>query len=597
MKTVFEGQLETAGSKEKELGKISQIYSTIRFFVFIGIIISSYVGYMQNELYYISSVVGLLVFLVLVKKHDEIKYQVVYCKMKQEVLKRYLHRFTNEWKEFEDNGQEFLNERFPPGYDLDIFGKTSLYQYISTTSTHLGKEQLANWLSLKPCNDLEIIKRQNAVKELLEKIEFTIHFEILGRLAHNKLNSKKVFESLEKMKEDNYSNSFFMKIAKWLFPCITIVAFITVYFSGSSIALGIAEVGVLFQLLLTFAFSAKITKALQSIFALHEALSIYLKMFESLEEEAFESIYLKEQMNEMGEAIRGIKALSFVSELAKVRFNFIAHILMSALFLWDFHCIEQLVKWKGMYLSSLPKWFQIIGDVEALSSLSMLAKVKKNYCFPTISKEVEIKTTSMGHPLLQEEMMVSNDFYSNAFACIITGSNMSGKTTFLRTLGLNTILSYAGAAVHAQTYHIGIMDIFTSMRIEDNVSEGISTFYAEILRIKQMVDFHKTKKPMLALIDEIFKGTNSRDRIMGASETIRQLSSEQCITCVTTHDYELCDLENDLEIKSRNYHFSEYYENNKIHFDYKIKHGRATTTNAEYLLKMVGIIKDKKTDK
>ncbi|MDQ0359513.1 MutS-related protein [Breznakia pachnodae] len=595
MKTVFEEQLEKEQDKQKDLEKTSQTYSTIRFLVFVGILAGIYFGYTQALFYYAMSVILLVLFLYLVKKHDGIKYQLAYCKMKQEVLNRYLDRFTNEWKKFSDEGQEFLSEHFPPGYDLDIFGNASLYQYINTASTHVGREQLANWLSLKPKDEKEITKRQNAVKELLEKLEFTIHFEVLGRIANSKVNSKKVFESIEEMNEDSYSIPMVMKVLKWLLPCATIVSLIVAYITGSNVALTIMEAGIVLQLLLTFVFAGKITSTLRPVFALHESLSIYLKMFESLKEETFESEYLKEQLTAMSESISGIKALSFVSELSKVRFNFLAHLLMSALLSWDFHCVEQLNKWKKDYLSILPKWFNVIGNVEALSSLSILAKVKEVYCFPTISSEVEVKTSSMGHPLLLEETTVFNDFSSDDTSCVITGSNMSGKTTFLRTLGLNTILTYSGAPVHAQAYQMGIMDIFTSMRIEDNVSEGISTFYAEILRIKQMVDFHETKKPMLALIDEIFKGTNSRDRIMGATETIRQLSNEQCITCVTTHDYELCDLESDPEIKSKNYHFSEYYENNKIYFDYKIKPGRATTTNAEYLLKMVGIIKDKST--
>lgn len=595
MKTVFEEQLEKEQDKQKDLEKTSQTYSTIRFLVFVGLLAGIYFGYTQASFYYAISVILLVLFLYLVKKHDGIKYQLAYCKMKQEVLNRYLDRFTNEWKKFSDEGQEFLSEHFPPGYDLDIFGNASLYQYINTASTHVGREQLANWLSLKPKDEKEITKRQSAVKELLEKLEFTIHFEVLGRIANSKVNSKKVFESIEEMNEDSYSIPMVMKVLKWLLPCVTIVSLIAAYITGSNIALTIAEAGIVLQLLLTFVFAGKITSTLRPVFALHESLSIYLKMFESLKEETFESEYLKEQLTAMSKSISGIKALSFVSELSKVRFNFLAHLLMSALLSWDFHCVEQLNRWKKDYLSILPKWFNVIGNVEALSSLSILAKVKEVYCFPTISSEVEVKTSSMGHPLLLEETTVFNDFSSDDTSCVITGSNMSGKTTFLRTLGLNTILTYSGAPVHAQAYQMGIMDIFTSMRIEDNVSEGISTFYAEILRIKQMVDFHQTKKPMLALIDEIFKGTNSRDRIMGATETIRQLSNEQCITCVTTHDYELCDLESDQEIKSKNFHFSEYYENNKIYFDYKIKPGRATTTNAEYLLKMVGIIKDKST--
>lgn len=167
---------------------------------------------------------------------------------------------------------------------------------------------------------------------------------------------------------------------------------------------------------------------------------------------------------------------------------------------------------------------------------------------------------------------------------------MSGKTTFLRSVGSNLVLAYAGGVVLAKEFDASLMKILTSIRVEDNVNKGISTFYAELLRIKQMTDYNNKKRPMICLIDEIFKGTNSADRIICATESIKKLSNPWSITLVSTHDFELCDLAKNKDVNAVNYHFSEYYKDDKIHFDYNIKSGPCVTTNAKTLLKMVGIV-------
>ena len=167
---------------------------------------------------------------------------------------------------------------------------------------------------------------------------------------------------------------------------------------------------------------------------------------------------------------------------------------------------------------------------------------------------------------------------------------MSGKTTFLRSIGINLVLAYAGGPVLASSFNTSIMKILTSIRVEDNVNKGISTFYAELLRIKEMTEYNKHERPMICLIDEIFKGTNSADRIICATESIKKLSQPWSITLVSTHDFELCNLESDKSINAVNYHFAEYYQNNEIKFDYNIQEGRCVTTNAKVLLKMVGIV-------
>jgi DNA mismatch repair ATPase MutS len=309
----------------------------------------------------------------------------------------------------------------------------------------------------------------------------------------------------------------------------------------------------------------------------------------------FSSTYLKELQailkKNMG-AVKSLKRLNSIGEAVKVRYNGITYLICSGLLMWDYHCVHSFDVWKQTYGADIRKWLEVTGEIEALLSLAVLCNVKQKYCFPVVSESntPKIKFENIKHPLINEQQSVGNSLKINAETCIITGSNMSGKTTFLRSVGTNLVLAYAGAPVLAESFEASKMTVFTSMRIEDNVSKGISTFYAELLRIKSIVDYSSRETPMLALVDEVFKGTNSADRIVGATETIKRLSMPWIITMVTTHDFELCNLENDSNVHATNYHFSESYVGNEIHFDYKIKQGRCKTTNAKHLLRMAGIL-------
>jgi DNA mismatch repair ATPase MutS len=217
-----------------------------------------------------------------------------------------------------------------------------------------------------------------------------------------------------------------------------------------------------------------------------------------------------------------------------------------------------------------------------------LIQIEENISFPTIdNSKLKVKADSLGHPLINSDIRILNDIDMDNNIFIITGSNMSGKTTFLRTLGINLVLAYSGGPVYANKMSCPIVSIYTSMRVTDDLKNGISTFYAELLRIKDIINEAKENKNMIFLIDEIFRGTNSIDRILGAKNVLANLNKLEVIGAITTHDLELCVLDKYNRIK--NYHFSEEYKDNKIHFDYKIRLGRSTSTNAKYLMKLVGI--------
>lgn len=591
MKNKYIVQKERDAQALKNLESLSHKYSLIRLIVFILAVVFAVLAYLYTSWFYTCTILSLIGFVYILKKHDAVKDKIAYLQTHLGVLQHYLDRFDNTWKSYPENGSEYVDEVHVFTKDLDVFGKASLFQYINVAATSLGRDIVADLLVNGLAND-KIVERQGAVAELCDDFEFYTELEALLILASQKQDSKKVIENFKQLDDNLVGNGKVMEVLKWILPVsTTIILILSALFGGVILSLLLRCVIVL-QLILTLLFATKNKQALQPVFELQESLEAYLNVFRLVETKQFKSselIALQTGLRQPSSVV-SIKQLTTISSMVKTRLNIIAYLAFSSLLMWDFHCIYALGKWQRAHSKQMAASLIVITKLEAISTLATLARVKQQTCYPNVVDKVYLNARQIAHPLIHEPVSIANDFESFGSSCVITGSNMSGKTTFLRTLGLNTILAYAGAPVLAQHFELGRMKIYTSMRIEDNVSEGISTFYAEILRIKTILDDNRQHLPMLVLIDEIFKGTNSKDRIMGAYATIKQLSDGNTISLVTTHDFELSELANDELIKSKNYHFSEYYSDNTIHFDYKIKTGVATTTNAQYLLKMVGIM-------
>ena len=264
-----------------------------------------------------------------------------------------------------------------------------------------------------------------------------------------------------------------------------------------------------------------------------------------------------------------------------------AYIIINIAFMWDFRCITMLSKWKSKNGKYLKSWLEVIGEFEALSSFANIAFENESWCFPDLHEEgMILKAENLGHPLLGQRRVCNNiTIKDKGSVLLITGSNMSGKSTFLRTVGINLVMSYCGAPVCASSFTASIMNVYSCMRVSDNLEKSISSFYAEILRIKMIVNASKGNNEIFFLLDEIFKGTNSIDRHLGASMLIKQLSKSGASGMVSTHDLELGDLEKEMA-KLSNYHFQEHYENGDLRFDYKLRRGISINRNAMHIIKM-----------
>lgn len=591
----FKNSLEETLIKEKLLEQKFNQISKFRMVSFIAMSLLLLFAFFENEILVgLLGIIVLFVFLKSVYHHNLVNDERKYVKSKKTVLKSYIGRFSNDWQKFEESGNEFLNEESAQAIDLDLFGKSSLYQYICVAHTTRGKNILSEYLcNLNPVKSI-IIKRQNAVKELSEKKDFLIHIQTLSNLLEENDKQNNYIETFIKYGESRTKKpNTYIHLLTWVLPFLSFcfIAFSIVGKMNYLWAVGCS----LIQLLLALLGRDDNSKILTLMFQFNKNIKAYQEVFIALEKEKFQSELLKEIQSYVLEnegASNSINKLSVIGEFANMRYNQMFYIVIASLFMWDYQCVESFDRWKNIYGSQIRNWIESIGQFEALISLSVLCSVKENYNFPIITEDEIIKVKKIVHPLIEEKKAVANNFEMSNKTCIITGSNMSGKTTFLRSIGVNLMLAYAGGPVCAEYFETGCMKLFTSMRIQDDVSKEISTFYAEILRIKSMVLYSLEKKPMIVLIDEIFKGTNSADRIIGAREIIRKLSEQWILSIVSTHDFELCDLEYDKLINVTNYHFSEYYLDDNIYFDYTMKDGRCVTTNAKYLLRMAGLLDD-----
>lgn len=534
---------------------------------------------------------GAVLFILLIIKHEKIKYETKKASCKQAINKQYVDRMEGNYEAFQDCGEAFKDDNHPYSKDLDIFGKNSLFQWINVSRTYFGRVRLRDLLC-SPSKDIKSIQaRQNAVREIAGSIEFTesLQCELLineeiGKNPESMLSSAE--DGVRIFKNKNLRYIFY------ILPIVTLFSIILGFIN--SIPMYIGLIIFIVQIAIFGIGFIKTSNTLNSVYGFKKALESYKKILALIEKQDFESNYLNQcqskLMRKNKAATDYMKELVRIAEAVEVRYNGLAYIFLNSVFLWDYHCIFALEEWKDKCGESIRMWIEVIAEFEAISSLSVVAQINGEWVFPELdSNHITFDAKDLGHPLIGTDKCVCNDITIHNNYCIITGSNMSGKTTLLRTVGINLVLAYAGAPVYARKLKCSILSVFTSMRVDDDLSNGISTFYAELLRIKKIIDYSKEQVPMIYLIDEIFRGTNSKDRIIGAKSVVKNLSQPWTIGLISTHDLELCTIKLTGNREIENYHFTENYRDGQIEFDYKLKPGICNTTNAKYLMEMVGI--------
>jgi len=583
-------KIDEVEKEVERLKKQSNILAVLRLLFICLSIINLLIGYFQKKsMLYLLAAVCFFVFMILIVKHDRVKEKKQIKEAFLHIYKQHSLRMNGKWQNFVDDGKEFLNDNDYRSLDLDLLGQHSLYQMMNIAFTKKGKQRFADVLTQCDHYQNVIIQRQEAVRELASLPEFVYQLEAYGYLLDQK------YESII---DDFVLQTSLLKLRKrplyiFMITLITLLSLtLTIIQIGYPHTYLITEIGVVLQLCVALIFMMKHNSLFEPITKLNQSLQSYSYIFQIIHETTFRSAYLQSlqsQITQDGLALKAMKQLSYLSQRMQYRHNIFAFFILNAFGLYDLWIYNQYVDWLQTYHKDIQKWFDSLADLEALMSLSVLKIDHYDVIIPDIveQEKLELSFKDIRHPLIDKQKVIGNDFDLLRQINIITGSNMSGKTTFMRSISLNLVLAYAGGYVFAKELKCSYMHILTSMRVKDNVEEGVSTFYGELLRIKEMISYSQKQQPMICFIDEIFKGTNSLDRIAGAKGALQKLSLSHCLVFLTTHDFELCQIDH---ILCQNYHFNEYYKDNEIYFDYLLQQGQSHTTNGQFLLKQLGII-------
>ena len=588
----YKDRIQKTKEQIKSLDKVIDLVGWSRLLLVIAVVISMYFSYKGDNYkgIFIIAIIGMIIFMVIASYHGKQIDKRDKLNVVVEFNSKGLKRLSGEFKDFKDKGEDLIDSNHPFGNDIDIFGQSSLFQMINTTRTRSGRSRLGEILSIKKLpTKKEIEERQEAIKELAKNVEW--REKLYVEATFKKSKSEELDELIKWCKSKSKSTT--PKIAvSILFIILTMV---TLFLSIIKV---IPFNFLILDLMLNFVVIKLLTKDKDEAIHLFQTMKYNVKSYTnilvSIEDEKFQSEYLNNLKSKLNDSKKSsckveMNKLSSLLEWIGDSVGNAYFFLLNVIFFADVFILSNLNKWKDKNGEYVEDWLDVMGYFEALASISNLGFDYESWSYAKISDESEIKAVDMAHPLIGERAKANSyDLMNQKKVSLITGSNMSGKSTFLRTVGVNLILAYIGAPSRAKSFNCSIMNIYTCMRTKDNLEESISSFYAEILRIKLIIEACKSGEKVFFLLDEIFKGTNSRDRHIGARVLIKQLIKNKAMGLLSTHDLELCDLEKEMR-EIENYNFREYYEDNKINFDYTLRKGRSTTQNAVYLMKLAGI--------
>lgn len=533
---------------------------------------------------------GMVVFFILVRQYQKITKVVDITTALVKINKDEINYLSGNSVPFE-HGAELMPPVHTYAYDLDFFGSNSLFQHLNRTSTQLGKVQLAqNLLSLLPQE--QIPDQQAAIQELTPKLNWR---QSLQALAATKKDNQQTVDQLHRwVAQPSPGLPIWSIVLIWLLPIILIGALVGYYFQPAQFLLSIASSVFSLNLLVFGLFFKRIQQEIADFDRVHEYLRQYGLLAENIENEVFTSKKILDLTaklkNTDGMASVQITRLSELFGRLDTMANMMVVLLFDGLFLYHVHTLKSLLDWKKKHASSIPGWLQVIGTMESWSSLANFAYNNPSFAYPEIKNDYSVHFEELGHPLIRSEKRICNtvSFVEQKFI-VLTGSNMSGKSTFLRSLGINMVLSGIGAPVCAKRAAVHPLPVIVSMRLSDSLSDSESYFFAEVKRLKEIMDFLGQKRAFV-LLDEILRGTNSDDKRMGTVGVLKKMVAKQAIGAIATHDIEVCNTTNEYPKDLMNKCFEVEMLGNELHFDYRLRDGICQNKSASFLMGKMGII-------
>lgn len=577
-----------------QLKSITAKYNTVSLFRLIVAVLFLVNAYLaidayQNYHFYIGFLL-VAIFIAVMRYHKSID-------TKKRLTQNLLNINKTEWEYLNEqklpfeNGSEHIDFKHDYAYDLDIFGNDSLFQHLNRTATFIGTKTLANQLLWQKSNE-QILENQQAIQELAQDLTWRQDFE-----AHAKLSSdsKKLYQKLESWSTaPSAPISKFMQALTLITPLLFIAAITTYFITNEYVFLSVSSFIFVFNLGILGNFIKRIMLENANSESIDKTLLHYSTLLSKIEKATFTSvrlINLQEQLlKDSKPTSLKIKKLSDLFGRLDSIANLITTPVFNGTFLFHVHTLKALIDWKKKNGTQLMKSLEIMGEIEMLNSLANFSYNNPAYAFPKLNSNYEITFNDLSHPLLNKENRVGNDVdFSKENFIILTGSNMSGKSTFLRSLGVNMVLAGTGAPVCAAEANVHPLKVLVSMRLSDSLSDSTSYFFAEIKRLKHIMDKLQTE-PAFVLLDEILRGTNSDDKRNGTIEVIKKMIDKKVIGAIATHDTEVCLTTNQFPNQLSNKSFEANVVNDELFFDYKLRDGICQNKSATFIMKKWGVI-------
>lgn len=584
--SLTKGQLQQV---KKQIFRISMLRLTL----FIAGVAGIYFFFSQTPLLIVCICLTFLPLFILVKIHNRFFIRKEWLETQARIIQEELQALSGDYSSFED-GKEYVNPEHPYSFDLDIFGRRSLFQSINRTCTFFGKVRLAEWLQNHLHEKASIEKRQEMVREISEHTLFREQFRVAGLVHHSQSSDAEKIQAWSQSPAQ-YLHAGWVKAFIWGVPVINSLLLITSLIGWTSFSCLGLSFGIF--LVLSFGIIKRATYIQETYGKQLKSLNGYARLIALAKAEDWKSAGMQELMerfNLNGQSpIQALQQLSKELDRLDLRNNQFLYVLLEGSIFFQLQEIVRIERWKVRYGQYISEWLETVGELDALCSLGTFAYNHPQYTYPELTeKPFCFLATQMGHPLMPASQCVKNDatIPSRPFFLIITGANMAGKSTYLRTIGVNYLLACIGAPVCCERLKLHPNQLITSLRTSDSLSDNESYFFAELKRLKRIIDLLNQGKQLFIILDEILKGTNSMDKQKGSFDLIRQFMQLKANGIIATHDLLLGSLIKQFPEEIRNYCFEADIKENELTFSYKLREGVAQNMNACFLMKKMGII-------
>ena len=590
LKQLYADRQAESASSLKEVNKSLWFISLTRTIIALHFILFGYLGFSDHIFFYaLPLVAGIFIYLVsrynnLFQKSQVLQNLVTLNELEGKALE---HDYSNF-----KSGERFLDAHHPYSYDLDLFGNGSLFQYLNRCGTEIGERKLASLLLNPFSSSQTIYQRQQASKDLHDRVAFRQDFWVHATLRKD--SSLEMEKLLDWLKQENFiEGKTIYRILLIAGPVIALSILALAIFNTVWIPALLLVMGVQWTIA---SFHSKKMLEIQNALVKHKhVLEKYAVLLHLMTAQDFKAGFLQSLKAEALQASIKVREFSNLVNALESRMNAIANMFGNSLFLYDLQSVRRLERWRHVNAADLPRWLDAIAEADALCSVGTFHFNNPAYAFPVIEQNLSIKAEALGHPLIANAERIDNNFSQGnpETIMIITGANMAGKSTFLRAVGVNVVLALAGAPVCAKTFSCPIVGLRSGMRTSDSLQEHQSYFYAELHRLQGIMEELRLGKPLLILLDEILKGTNSTDKQSGSIAIVEQLVKLNALVLLATHDVILGELQQRFPGQVCNGCFESQVEGTRLTFDYTLKPGIAQKANATFLMKHMGIIPDK----